>query len=68
MHYYIMQMMQEWRGCMNKLTKKIKAKGYTISQFLGTIDRSLRWYRTHEVEGAAKHEFLAKKIEELEGK
>jgi len=53
---------------MNKLTKKIKAKGYTISQFLGTIDRSLRWYRTHEIEGAAKYEFLAKKIEELESK
>lgn len=43
---------------MNKLTRKIRDKGYALPEFLKIIGYSLRWYRTHEKEGAAKYEYL----------
>lgn len=52
----------------NELTLKIRAKGYTVNEFLLKIGRSLRWYRTHEIKGAAKYNWLAEKIDELESK
>ena len=53
---------------MNILTRKIKAKGYTLKEFLRKINYSLRWYRTHEIEGAKEHEFLVGQIDELESR
>lgn len=53
---------------MNTLTRKIKNKGYSLSEFLIVIGFSLRWYREHEKPGAGKHEFLVGKIDGLESK
>jgi len=53
---------------MNPLTRKIKAKGYTLEEFLKKINYSLRWYRIHEKEGAESHEFLNDQIDNVESK
>ena len=51
---------------MNPLTRKIRNKGYTLKQFLEKIGFSLRWYRTHEIKGAARHDELNNMIDNLE--
>jgi hypothetical protein len=33
---------------MNRLTRQIKDKGYSLPEFCKIICFSLRWYRTHE--------------------
>ena len=33
---------------MNRLTRQIKDKGYSLPEFCKVIGFSLRWYRTHE--------------------
>lgn len=53
---------------MNPITRQIRKKGYTLTEFLDAIGFSLRWYRTHENEGAPKHEFLKQKVEQLDEK
>ena len=53
---------------MNPFTRKIRNKGYTLKQFLEKIGFSLRWYRTHAVKGAARHEELSDMIYKLEDK
>jgi len=51
---------------MNELTERIKAKGYTLKEFLEKINYSLSWYRVHEREGAKRREFLVGLIDGLE--
>ena len=53
---------------MNVLTRKIRNKGYSLSEFLIVIGFSLRWYREHEKPGAGKYDFLVGKMDELESK
>lgn len=53
---------------MNKLTRKIRNKGYTLSEFCEVIDYSLRWYRTHANKDNKQNELIKQKIEELEVK
>jgi len=53
---------------VNTLTRKIKAKGYTLEEFLKKINYSLSWYRVHEKEGADSHEFLKGEIDRMESK
>lgn len=61
-------MLNEQESTLNNLTLKIKLKGYTLKCFLLKINFSLRWYRTHEIEGSPEHKFLCEKINELESK
>lgn len=53
---------------MNKLTRQIKNKGYTLTEFCEHIGYSLRWYRTHEKPDSSKHDVLLSKVNELESK
>lgn len=53
---------------MKELRKKIESKGYSLDEFLTEIGFSLRWYRTHSKVGAARYDFLVRKIDELESK
>lgn len=53
---------------MNELTERIKAKGYTLKEFLKKINYSLWWYRQHEKEDGKRHEFLVGLIDELESR
>ena len=63
-----MQKMQESRDYMNKLTRRIRNKGYTLEEFCQKIGMSLRWYRTHEKEDSPKHLKLVQIIDDLEVK
>jgi hypothetical protein len=56
------------REIINPLTRKIRNKGYTLKQFLEKIGFSLRWYRTHEIKGAARNDELNDMIDNLEDK
>ena len=53
---------------MNKLTRKIKDKGYSLTEFCKLIGFSLRWYRTHEKAGAKRYDLLSFMVDELESK
>lgn len=53
---------------MNKLTRKIRNKGYTLLEFCEVINYSLRWYRTHTNKDNKQNELIKQKIEELEVK
>lgn len=53
---------------MNKLTRRIRNKGYTLAEFLEKIGMSLRWYRMHEKEDSPKHHILVNKVDDLETK
>lgn len=53
---------------MNYLTLQIKNKGWTLTEFLNHTGFSLRWYRYHSHVTAKRHEFLVRKINELECK
>jgi hypothetical protein len=59
---------QKGKKKMNKLRAKINAKGYTLEEFLNHIGFSLRWYRIHEKEGAARNKWLKSKVNELDRK
>ncbi len=50
---------------MNPLTIKIHAKGYTLDEFLLTINRSRDWFYKHSL-GGKDYEFLLLAIEGLE--
>ena len=70
-------MMPKPRGytSMNKLTERIRAKGYTLKEFLNLINKSLSTFRRYEhldrlttdtdIEG---HKFFINKIDGLESK
>jgi transcriptional regulator with XRE-family HTH domain len=53
---------------MNILTKMIRNKGYTLTQFCDVSLISLRTYRRWEKNSHAMHDRLISKIDELEGK
>ena len=53
---------------MNKLTRRIKDKGYSLPEFCKEIGFSLRWYRQHENKTNKQNELIVTKIDELESK
>ena len=53
---------------MNILTKKIKNKGYSLTEFCDANLMSLRTYRRYEKESNANHAMLNRLISELEEK
>jgi len=53
---------------MNDTTKMIREKGYSLAEFLKVINRSERWYRTHEKTGGKHHTFLLMAIDGLKAK
>jgi len=53
---------------MNKATQKIKAKGYSLSEFLKVSGISLSSYRRYEHKDNKFHSFLVQLIEDLERK
>lgn len=60
---------------MNKLTEQIRAKGYTLTEFLTLINKSLSTFRKYEhVENLKTNKelkrrfFIVNKINELESK
>ncbi len=53
---------------MNKLTRKIRDKGYTLNEFCHAIGYSLRWYRTHASKDNKQNELIKAEIDQLEGK
>ena len=53
---------------MNKTTQQIKAKGYTLPEFLKSTGISLSTYRRYEKESNAFNGMLNRLINELEAK
>ena len=53
---------------MNKLTRKIRNKGYTLNEFCLRIGYSLRWYREHCLKDNKQNELIKTEIDELESK
>lgn len=54
---------------MNPLTERIRAKGYTLTEFLLKVNKSLSWYRNHNREvGTKGYDFLVGLIDELESR
>lgn len=53
---------------MNKLTRKIRNKGYTLLEFCEHIGYSLRWYREHCKQDNKQNELIKTEIDQLEDK
>lgn len=53
---------------MNKTTQQIKAKGYSLPEFLKVTGISLSSYRRYEKPDNKYHAFLGQLISELESK
>ena len=53
---------------MNKLTRKIRSKGYTLLEFCEIIGYSLRWYREHAIKDNSQNKKIVNEINELENK
>ena len=53
---------------MNRLTRKIRNKGYTLLEFCESIGFSLRWYRQHEHAENKQNSLIVEHIENLEDK
>ena len=53
---------------MNKLTRKIRDKGYTLNEFCHAIGYSLRWYRTHASKDNKQNELIKSEIDSLQCK
>lgn len=53
---------------MNKTTRKIRAKGYSLDEFLDLLGRSLRWYRQHSGKGTKQDVQINDFIDSLENK
>ena len=53
---------------MVEQTIRLKAKGYTIEQFLSVVGFKLRWYRYSIKPDAPSHDLLNRLIDELENK
>jgi hypothetical protein len=60
-----MQIMQITGVLMNTLTKKIKNKGYSLTEFCDNHRISLRSYRTYEKEDHKLHNMLCMWIDNL---
>lgn len=52
---------------MNKLTLKLKNKGYDLNEFLLIIDRKKDWYYKHS-NGGKDYDFLVLAIDGLQDK
>ena len=63
-----MPMMTNKGVYMNILTRKIRNKGYTLTEFCDANLISLRSYRRWEKEGHQMNVWLSNKINELENK
>ena len=48
---------------MNKLTRKIRNKGYTLNEFCHAIGYSLRWYREHASKNNKQNELLVRLVD-----
>ena len=53
---------------MNTTTQRIKAKGYSLTDFLKCVGFSLRTYREYEKPSNDNHAMLNRLIDELESK
>lgn len=53
---------------MNKLTRKIRDKGYTLIEFCQHIGYSIRWYREHCSKDNKQNELIKSEIDRLEVK
>ena len=53
---------------MNELTRRIKAKGYTLTEGVKALGISLSTYRKYEKEDHKQHNDLISWIDELESK
>ena len=53
---------------MNKLTRKIRNKGYTLLEFCEAIGYSLRWYREHVNKSNEQNDLIVDEIDKLEVK
>ncbi len=53
---------------MNKLTRKIRNKGYTLLEFCKVIGYSLRWYRTHVNKSNKQNDLINEEIDKLKEK
>ena len=53
---------------MNKLTRKIRNKGYTLLEFCEVIGYSLRWYREHCNKDNKQNELIQDEINSLKEK
>ena len=51
---------------MNKLTRKIRNKGYTLLEFCEVIGYSLRWYREHVNKSNKQNDLINDEIDNLE--
>ena len=52
---------------INEVTSKIRNKGYTLREFLKTINRTEDWYYKHS-NGGKDYDFLIMAIDGLEDK
>jgi hypothetical protein len=53
---------------MNRLTRKIRNKGYTLLEFCEVIGYSLRWYREHVNKSNKQNDLINEEIDKLEVK
>ena len=53
---------------MNRLTRKIRNKGYTLLEFCEAIGYSLRGYRTHVNKSNKQNDLINEEIDKLEVK
>jgi transcriptional regulator with XRE-family HTH domain len=60
--------MLNMRGYMNELTRRIKAKGYTLAEGVKALGLSLSTHRKYEKESHPQHANLVLWIDELENK
>ncbi len=63
-----MQKMQIERGYMNKLTRKIRDKGYSLLEFCEVIGYSLRWYREHANKNNKQNQLISNEVDKLKSK
>ena len=53
---------------MNKLTRKIRDKGYTLNEFCIHIGQCMRWYSVHKLLDNEQNKLIRSEIDKLEGK
>lgn len=53
---------------MNKATRALRKKGYTVEEFLLEINRKITWWHKHKKEGAKDHDLMMLAIQSLEEK
>jgi len=50
---------------MNKLTRKIRNKGYTLNEFCDHIGQCMRWYSVHKNLDNKQNELINKYVDDL---